>query len=400
MHDTELESNERALKAVDKKASFGKDVDISRYKKEEQGTKRIEKEDRKKLLDVGVQEESRSGSYLQFDNSVVEELQLQKGIEIMSIQKAMEKYDWLKDYWWKAVEVDQDKFTAYAQLHKPAGYFIRALPNSESKFPVQSCLYIKSNRIVQGVHNVIIAEENSKLDVITGCAAGEKTKDALHIGISEFFVKKNATVSFTMIHSWGESVVVRPRSGTIIEENGTFLSNYINMRRSKSIQMYPTSYCVGRNSIARYNTILVAKEGSRADIGSRTVLRGEGSKTEMISRAISTGGEAYLRGDIKGEAPEVKGHIECRGLMLEDKGFICSIPELKGSFKDSDLSHEAAIGKIADEEIFYLMSKGLSEEDATAAIVRGFLNVEIRGLPPLLDKEIKRTIETSLKSML
>ena len=404
MHEAELseELNKRALKAISKKSKFGEDVDLERYKEEGESLKKTEvsKADRKKLLDVGVQEKSRSGSYLQFDSSVLEERQLQGGIEVMNISRALKKYEWLKDYWWKAVAVNQDKFTAYSQLHRPMGYFIRALPHAKSEFPVQACLYIKKKGTVQSVHNLIIAEEGSKLDVITGCAVGEGTKDALHIGISEFFVKKNATVSFTMIHSWGENVIVRPRSTAIVEENGTFLSNYINMRKSGSTQMYPTSYCVGKNSTVRYNTILVAPEGSNIDVGSRTVLKAEGSKTEMISRVISTGGNAYVRGDIDGQAKNVRGHLECRGLILGDKGFVYSVPELRAGLKDLDLSHEAAIGKIAEEEIFYLMTKGLSEEEATAVIVRGFLNVDIRGLPPLLDKEIKRTIETSLSSML
>lgn len=398
--------NERAQEAVDKRSRYGEDVDIGRFGEGERDfspindLSELSESEKKELMDVGIQEEARSGSYLQFDNSVIFELEAQEGIEIMSIPRAMEKYDWFRDYWWKAVAVDQDKFTAYAQLHEPMGYFIRAKPHTTSKFPVQSCLYIKSPGSVQNVHNVVIAEEGSKLDVITGCAVGEETGDALHIGISEFFVKKGATLSFTMIHSWGEGVTVRPRSVAVVEEEGTFFSNYINMRHTRSIQMYPTAYCVGKNSMARYSTVLVSREGSKIDVGSRAVLKAPGARTEMISRAIGLGGEVCLRGDIEGEAKEVKGHLECMGLMLSDKGYILSIPELKASLQDLDLSHEAAIGKIAEGEIFYLMTRGLSEEEAIAAIVRGFLNVEITGLPKALDDEIKRTIETSLGSML
>jgi hypothetical protein len=400
------ELDEVALKAAAKKARYGEDVDLDRYKEGKRDLSPISdlnelgEEERRTLMDVGIQEEGRSGSYLQFDSSVLLEAQAQEGVEVMSIKKAIEKYDWLREYWWKAVAVDQDKFTAYSQLHEPGGYFIRAKPYAVSEFPAQSCLYMKSAGSLQNVHNIIIAEEGSKLDVITGCAIGEKTEDALHIGISEFFVKKDATLSFTMIHSWGEGVTVRPRSGAIIEENGTFFSNYVNMRRTKSIQMYPTAYCVGPNSMARYSTVLVAREESKIDVGSRSVLKAPRSRTEMISRAIGLGGEAYIRGGIEGESEGVKGHLECRGLMLRDEGFIYSIPELKATLQNLDLSHEAAIGKIAEDEIFYLMTRGLSEDEATSAIVRGFLNVEIKGLPKILDEEIRRTIEASLSSML
>jgi len=257
---------------------------------------------------------------------------------------------------------------------------------------------MKSSDTLQNVHNIIIAEEGSELDIITGCAVGERNNRGLHIGISEFYIKKNAKVSFTMIHSWGERVAVRPRSGAIVEENGTFLSNYVNMRPTQSMQMYPTAYAK-ENATVRYSTIVVAKDGSNIDVGSRTHLEGRGARTEMVSRGISTGGNAFLRGDITGKAAGVKGHLECRGLIMGEKGMIYSVPELTALLNDVDLSHEAAIGKIAEEEIFYLMSRGLSEEEATSVIVRGFLNVDIKGLPPALDAEIKRIIDSSVGSL-
>ncbi|MDY6986127.1 MAG: SufD family Fe-S cluster assembly protein [Candidatus Thermoplasmatota archaeon] len=387
--------DERAREALNKKAPYGEDISIEDYE-EPTATSSVDPGDRERLLDIGIQESGRSGTYMQFDSSVLREETLQEGIEVMSINRALEKYDWLRDYWWKAVQVDQDKYTAYSQLHPVRGYFIRALPGVKSRFPVQSCLYMKGSDILQNVHNIIIAEEGSELDIITGCATGEKSNRGLHIGVSEFYVKKGAKLSFTMIHSWGEDVAVRPRSGAIVE--GTFLSNYVNMRPTRSIQMYPVSYAKD-NATVRYSTIVVAKEGSNVDVGSRTHLEGKGAKTEMISRGISTGGNAYLRGDIVGKAEGVKGHLECRGLILGEKGMVYSVPELTATLSDVDLSHEAAIGKIAEEEIFYLMSRGLSEEEATSVIVRGFLSVDIKGLPPALDAEIKKIIDSSISSL-
>jgi hypothetical protein len=389
--------DDRATMALNKKAAYGEDINIEDYEEPDTNPS-VSQKDRERLLDIGIQESERSGTYMQFDASVLREETSQEGIEVMSINRALEKYDWLKDYWWKAVQVDQDKYTAYSHMHPVKGYFIRALPGVKATFPVQACLYMKSSDILQNVHNIIIAEEGSELDIITGCAVGEKNNKGLHIGISEFYVKKNAKLSFTMIHSWGEDVAVRPRSGAIVEENGTFLSNYVNMRPTRSTQMYPTSYAK-ENATVRYSTIVVAKEGSSIDVGSRTHLEGKGAKTEMISRSISTGGDVYLRGDIIGEAEEVRGHLECRGLILGKKGMIYSVPELTAKLSDVDLSHEAAIGKIADEQIFYLMSRGLSEDEATSVIVRGFLNVDIKGLPPALDAEIKRIIDSSVGSL-
>jgi Fe-S cluster assembly scaffold protein SufB len=131
------------------------------------------------------------------------------------------------------------------------------------------------------------------------------------------------------------------------------------------------------------------------DVGSRVLLDAPGSRAEIISRAISTGGDIVARGDIQGNAPEVKGHLECRGLLLADQGTIHAIPELTGRLAGIDLSHEAAVGKIAEEEVEYLMSRGLSRDEATAMIVRGFLKVEIEGLPPMLEAELNKAIEDS-----
>ena len=115
----------------------------------------------------------------------------------------------------------------------------------------------------------------------------------------------------------------------------------------------------------------------------------------MITRAITTGGNIVSRGYIEGNEPEVKGHLECRGLILGAKGSIHAIPELKGNLAGIDLYHEAAVGKIAEEEVEYLMSRGMTREEATATIVRGFLRVDIDGLPPMLNAELQRAVKTS-----
>jgi Fe-S cluster assembly scaffold protein SufB len=189
-------------------------------------------------------------------------------------------------------------------------------------------------------------------------------------------------------------VEVRPRTGAIIEENGVFLSNYICMKPVKTLQMYPTAYCVGENATVRFNTILSAVEGSHMDVGSRVFLSAKGSRAELAARAITRGGDIVTRGHLIGEVPGIKAHLECRGLILSEKGSIHAIPELEGKVNNIDMSHEAAVGKIAEEEIQYLMARGLNNEEATSAIIRGFLDVEIKGLPEHLKREIKKAVET------
>jgi Fe-S cluster assembly scaffold protein SufB len=136
------------------------------------------------------------------------------------------------------------------------------------------------------------------------------------------------------------------------------------------------------------------------DIGARVFLKAKGARSEIISRAITTGGKIIARGHIIGEVPGIKAHLECNGLILSDEGIIHAVPELEGYRQEVDLSHEAAVGKIAQEEVEYLMARGLSQEEATATIVRGFLNVKIEGLPAELKKEMDRAVEISEKSLL
>ncbi|HHW40903.1 MAG TPA: SufD family Fe-S cluster assembly protein [Syntrophomonadaceae bacterium] len=398
----------KAQKALDKQAAYGEPVDFDRFHDESEehpyleNLQELPEEKQKAMLLAGVDvtEKERAGTFIQEDHSVIHTSVLDDGVEVLSITEALEKYDWLEDYYWRAVAVDADRYTARTELRGRNGYFVRALPGVKAVYPVQACLYIGQEGLLQSVHNIIIAEEGSELHLITGCTTGHDVGSGMHIGVSEIFVKKNARLSFTMVHSWAEEVVVRPRTTTIVEEGGVFLSNYICMKPVQDIQMYPTTYLTGKNGLARYHSILVGQPHSRLDVGSRVVLQGEGSRAEIVARSLTKGGIIINRGHLVGEVVGVKGHLECRGLMLSKEGLIYAVPELEARVDGVDLSHEAAVGKIAEEEIEYLMARGLTEEEATATIVRGFLNVKIMGLPPDLEEEVQRAIEQSEQSYL
>ena len=398
-----------AEKALEKKAALGEDIDLSTYSKTaeehsyQQEPSHIPAEDKGNMLKVGVtldDTSQRSGTFVQMDRSVVHSSSSQDTVEVMSITKALETYNWLQDYWWHAVSVDTDKFTAHAEVDLDNGYFIRALPGAKVVYPVQACLYLAHQNLAQKVHNIIIAEENSELHIITGCATRPMQASGLHIGISEFYIKRGAKLTFTMIHNWAPEIAVRPRSGAIVEEDAVFLSNYVCMKPVRSLQMYPVARCVGERAIVRFNTILLAPPGSNLDTGSRVLLNARGSRAEIVARTITTGGTIISRGYIAGSAPDVKGHLECRGLILSERGVIHAIPELRGELAGVDLSHEAAIGKIAEEEVEYLMARGLTRNAATAMIVRGFLRVDIEGLPPELAAELRQAVDMSEKELL
>jgi Fe-S cluster assembly scaffold protein SufB len=397
---------EKALQAKDKKAKLGVDIDLDAYSSETvqheylDDLSKLSEPDRERMILAGVdaEEQDRSGSYIQKDTTVIHSRSRMEGLQVIPIKEAL-KEDWVQEYYWKLVDVDTDKYTARAQLDLHDGYVIRALPGSKVVYPVQACLYLEKEGISQNVHNIIIAEEDSELHVITGCATAAHMQTGLHVRISEFYVKKNAKLSFTMIHHWAEEMLVRPRSVGRVEEGGLFLNNYICMKPVKSLQMYPTTYLAGKGAVARFSSLLVGSPGSEMDVGGRIFLQAEETRAEIIARTISNGGHIIARGDLIGEVPGVKAHLECRGLILNG-GIIHAIPELRGTVDGVEMSHEAAVGKIAQEEILYLMSRGLSEDEATSTIVRGFLSVDIPGLPPQLKAEIDRAVEESDKDMM
>jgi Fe-S cluster assembly scaffold protein SufB len=160
------ELDEKARLAIDKKAPFGEDIDLQKYvaigKKHDyvEDLQKLPEAEKERLHAVGIdtKAEQRSGSFVQHDVSVSHRRSTQEGVEVMGTAEALKKYDWLQDYWWKAVSVDQDKYTAHVQLHQNDGYFIRTMPGVKTTFPLQACLYLREEMFAQNVHNIIIAE--------------------------------------------------------------------------------------------------------------------------------------------------------------------------------------------------------------------------------------------------
>jgi Fe-S cluster assembly scaffold protein SufB len=348
---------------------------------------------------LDTEEKNRSGTFVHVNQETITAKvnELYEGkIELMDIKDALKKYSWLEDYWWKLVSKDKDEYTKKVAEDYSGGYFMRILKGAEIAFPLQSCLLITQRNLEQRVHNIIIAEEDSKAHIITSCLQHSTVPNAAHLGISEIYVKKGAMLNFTMIHQWSEKTLVRPRSGAQVEDKATFISNYVCMRPVRDVQMYPVAYCSGDESRVSFNSILYGHKNSLLDIGSKAVLTGKESKAEMVSRAIAReGSKMIIRGMIEGDNPDCKGHLECRGLLMDDESFMQSIPELIAKKKGVEITHEAAVGKISEKEITYLMTRKLSRDQAVSLIIRGFMDVSILGLPDILNKEIKSIIDTS-----
>lgn len=319
-------------------------------------------------------------------------------LEIMDTKEAISKYPWLKDYFWKAIGKDKDDFTRKASESYEGGYFIRIFKDAKVDLPLQSCMMISKEGYEQRVHNIIIAEEGSSANIISGCMLHTKAHGASHLGISEFFIKEGAKLNFTMVHNWNEDTIVRPRSAAIVEKGATFISNYVLLNPVKDIQAYPVA-TLAEGARVSFNNLMVGQGDSKIDIGSKAILSGKNSKAEMISRIIAKDSSSVIsRGLIEGHTTS-KGHLECKGIILGESSRIHAIPELIAESEEAELSHEASLGKIADKEINYLMSRGLSEDEAVSTIIRGFMDVGIFGLPEELAASIKRMMASASTGM-
>jgi uncharacterized protein len=353
----------------------------------------LDPDDKAVLSEVAVSSEegTRSGTFVLKDSSLLCSRSYQEGIEILPIADALKQYRWLRErYYWGLVSAEGSPFSQEETFTKePLGFFLRVKKGQKGRLPYQAGLYMSGALGRQVLHNVIILEEESELELITGCVSPPLDFQGEHLAVSETYIGKNARLTNTMVHSWGNSVRAVPYSATAVEAGGTFMNNYISLRPAGIIDSEPVTFLNGTEASAKYFSIILGSENSMITLGGDVHLNAEGTSAELAHRAVCTGGKIIQKGLLIGKA-ECHAHVDCSGMLITPgkEGFIESIPGLRSHHKDASMSHEASIGKIAPQQVQYLMAHGLEEREAISMIVRGFLDTDIRGLGPELDKRI------------
>ena len=399
--------------ARDKKASLGPDIDLEKFKEFVQRNRvenlsSLNSQVREAAIMSGmdIAEEVRSGSFVQLNHSVIYESLNKKykdQLQIMSTDDAVEKFDFIEDYFWRIVKPDQDKYTAAVALNPTHGYFMRVFANQHVEYPLQACLLVDENNISQNVHNIIIVEEGASLNVITGCSLSKSDAYGIHLGISEFYVKRGGSLTFTMIHNWADNFDVRPRTGVYLEEGAKYVNNYILLKPVKSIQSAPNVYLAGENAVVQFNNVIYGLGNSYIDLGSKMYLDAPNTRAESIARAIAADRSIiYSRGDMIARTKEAcMAHLDCRGIVFSKEATMYAIPALvsEGSVK-ALLSHEASIGPISQEQVEYLMSRGIEKDDAVSLITTGFLNLNIPYIPTFIENKIRDIINATAKEAL
>jgi len=356
----------------------------------------MKKEDSEQLTRVGYDPDKhdRSGSFLMENQSIIESLSLYEGLELLPISEAIKKYKWVEKKICTLVSRDDPYVKAVLNTQPLQGAFIYVRQGYKIRLPLQACMYLKL-QTAQRVYNMVVMDPHSELHIITGCTIASYLIKGGHLAITEFWLDDGTRLSYTMIHEWAPEVVVIPRAAASIGRNSVFINNYVALTTTRKVQMAPIAY-VAENGTAQFSSIIYARDHSHFDIGARAFLNGANSNAQILSRVITEDGTVIVRGEVVGIAPGTRGHTECNGLIL-GKGSIRAIPMLEAKIDDTELSHEASIGKLKEEEITYLRARGLDEDTARSLIISGFLSARIENLPTYLQNKIDQTIELTLR---
>jgi Fe-S cluster assembly protein SufB len=327
--------------------------------------------EQKYLSGVGAQYESE----VIYHNMITE--LVDAGIIFCDTDTALREHsDIFKKYFNHLVKYDENKFTALNGAVWSGGTFIYVPPHTKIDRPLQSYFRLNSQNMGQFERTLIIVDEGSELHYMEGCTAPTYTTDSLHAAVVEIFVGKNAKCRYTTIQNWSNNVLNLVTKRAIVKENG--LMEWIDGNIGSRINMkYPS--CILSEPYAKGNciSIAVAKDGQTQDAGAKMIHLAPHTVSNVISKSIATkGGNASYRGIVKivKKAHHSKSVVKCDTIILDTDSKSDTIPINLVENNTSYIEHEASVSKISKEKLFYLMSRGISEEKAKELIIMGFID--------------------------
>ena len=357
------------------------------------------------LDELGVLESEKhlGGMGVQYESEVIyhnmlEELQ-KKNVVFTSIECAMRDYpELVKKYFGKIVSNDENKFAALNGAVFSGGSFIYVPPNTVLDRPLQSYFRINSKNMGQFERTLIIVDDNSDLHYVEGCTAPTYSESSLHAAVVEIYVGKNSKCRYSTIQNWAPNVYNLVTKRALVDENGTM--EWIDGNIGSKVTMkYPCCVLKGDNSNGTCITISVAGEGQEQDSGARMIHLGKNTKSNIISKSISrNGGNATYRGkiDIKKSAINSEASLKCDTLILDNMSKSDTYPININRNNSSNIYHEATVSKISEENLLYLMSRGIGYEKAMELIILGFIDKFKQELPVEYAIELNQLIKKIL----
>ena len=365
-------------------------------------------EDVRDIFDkLGIPESEKAslaGSGAQFDSEIVYhnlEKDLKKqGVIYTSFDEGIKKYpDLVKEYFTKAVPITDHKYIALHYALFSGGSFVYIPKNTKLDRPLQSYFRLNEKGAGQFEHTLIIVDEGADLQFIEGCSAPGYNELNLHAGCVELFVKKNAKLRFSTIENWSKNMLNLNTKKCFVEENGK-IEWIMGSFGSKVSMLYPLSVLNGRGATVEFTNISFAGAGQNLDTGLKIIHNAPDTNTIVNAKSISKdGGICTFRSNVvvTKKAKDSKASLSCESLMLDSISRSDTIPSSTINTKNVEYAHEASIGKISDEAIYYLMTRGLSEDEAKSLIVRGFAEPIAKAFPVEYAVEMNRLIELELE---
>jgi Fe-S cluster assembly protein SufB len=365
-------------------------------------------EDIKKTFDLlGIPQAERTslaGVGAQYDSEVVyhsirEDL-VKKGVVYTDMETAIKDYESIvKEYFMTCVPPSDHKFAALHGAVWSGGSFVYVPEGVEVDIPLQSYFRLNAPGAGQFEHTLIIVEKGAKLHFIEGCSAPKYNVNNLHAGCVELFVKEGARLRYSTIENWSKNMYNLNTKRAIVEKDG-IIEWVSGSFGSKVSMLYPMSILKGERARAEFTGITFAGKGQHLDTGAKVIHAAPYTTSTINSKSISKdGGVALYRGALRvaPNAHHVKSTVTCESLMLDNKSKSDTVPVIDLMNDEVDIGHEAKIGRISDDAIFYLMSRGISEEEAKAMIVRGFVEPIAKELPLEYAVEMNNLIKLELE---
>src|SRR5690349_112161 len=354
----------------------------------------IPEAERKFLAGVGAQYESEVVYH-----QVNEKLEAQ-GVIFTDMDSALREHeDLVREYWATVIPPNDNKLAALNSAVWSGGSFVYVPAGVKVEMPLQAYFRINTENMGQFERTLIICEEGADVHYIEGCTAPVYSSDSLHSAVVEIVAKKSSRVRYTTVQNWSQNVFNLVTKRAVAHEKATMEWVDCNLG-SKLTMKYPSIYLLGPEAHGEILSIAFAGEGQHQDAGGKIIHAAPKTSSSIFSKSISKdGGRATYRGllEVADGASESRSKVVCDALLLDEDSRSDTYPTIRIDENDADIGHEATVSKIGDEQLFYLQSRGLDEEEASKMIVNGFIEPVTKELPMEYAVELNRLIELQME---
>lgn len=354
----------------------------------------IPEAEQKFLAGVGAQYESE----MVYHN--IQEHLAKQGVIFKSIENGLRDHpDLFREYFGTIIPVEDNKFAALNSAVWSGGSFVYIPKGVKVDLPLQAYFRINEADSGQFERTLIIADEGSQAHYVEGCTAPIYTTDSFHSGVIEIVVKKNARFRYTTIQNWSNNMYNLVTQRSVVHEGGTMEWVDANLG-SKLTMKYPSCYLVGEGAHGEILSMAFAGKGQHQDTGGKVIHVAPNTTSKITSKSISKdGGRASYRGLLKvhKNAVDARSNVVCDALLLDEHSRSDTYPSIEIDEQDVTVGHEASVSKVGEEQLFYLMSRGLSQEEATTMVVSGFIEPLVKELPMEYAIEMNRLIQLQME---